>query len=263
MDRRTASNGVVYYASPLLEARGVPHGFSTRIGGLSPPPFDSLNLGNPNGCEIQDNYGRIYENYKLFQSAIGVGKRERCWVHQVHGPTVIDARAGQTFSSGVKADAMVTDDPSRALSVRTADCVPVLLASEDGRLVAAVHAGWRGVIAAAVVHAARMMAVAPTSIVAAIGPSIGIDAFEVGPEVLVQFEKSFGPQTVSRRRDDGKGYVDLRGGIRRQLLQLGIPDDRIDLSGRCTARDGDEFFSHRREHGVTGRMASIISPASP
>src|SRR3982751_6557496 len=105
MERRVATNGVAYYASPLLEAGGVPHGFSTRVGGISPAPFDALNLGNPNGCEVQDNYARIYENYKLFQSAIGIGnQRERCWVHQVHGPVVIDARKGEKFASGVKAD---------------------------------------------------------------------------------------------------------------------------------------------------------------
>jgi YfiH family protein len=259
MDRRTASNGVVFYASPLLEARGVPHGFSTRVGGLSPAPFDSLNLGNPNGCEIQDNYARIYENYKLLQAAIGIGAgHERCWVHQVHGPIVIDARRGQAFASGVKADAMVSDDPNRALSVRTADCVPILLASDDGRTVAAVHAGWRGVIAEAVIHAVKTMGNGGR-IVAAIGPCIGIDAFEVGPEVLEQFERSFGFEKVSRRRDDGKGQVDLRAGVRQQLLSIGVSEDRIELSDRCTARDADEFFSHRREHGVTGRMASIIS----
>ena len=227
--------------------------------GSRPPPFDSLNLGNPNGCDVQDDYARIYQNYKLFQAAIGVEGRERCWVHQVHGPVVIDARRDQPFTGGVKADAMVSDHPNRALSVRTADCVPILLASDDGQTVAAVHAGWRGVIAEAVVHAARM--IGAKSLVAAIGPCIGIDAFEVGGEVLEQFENAFGRDVVSRRREDGKGHVDLRAGVRQHLLQLGIPEDRIDISDRCSARHANEFFSHRREHGVTGRMASIISPA--
>jgi copper oxidase (laccase) domain-containing protein len=90
MERRIATNGVVYYASPLLETRGVPHAFSTRLGGTSPPPFDSLNLGNPSGCDVQDDYGRIYENYDLLQRAIGVGGRTRCWVHQVHGGDVVE-----------------------------------------------------------------------------------------------------------------------------------------------------------------------------
>src|SRR6185503_140406 len=138
MERRTATNGVVYYASPLLEARGVPHAFSTRLGGKSPPPFDSLNLGNPSGCEVQDDYGRIYENYDLLQAAIGVGGRTRCWVHQVHGGTVVDV--DERFESGVKADAMVSDDPTKILAVRVADCVPVLIATDDGKYVAVIHA---------------------------------------------------------------------------------------------------------------------------
>src|SRR5687767_7608958 len=125
MERRTATNGVVYYASPLLEQRRVPHAFSTRLGGISPPPFDSLNLGNPSGCAAQDDYGRIYANYELLQNAIGVAGRQRCWVHQVHGGTVVDV--DDLFESGVKADAMVTSDARKILAVRVADCVPVLL----------------------------------------------------------------------------------------------------------------------------------------
>jgi copper oxidase (laccase) domain-containing protein len=302
IERRIASNGVVYYASPLLERLGVPHGFSTRLGGKSPPPFDSLNLGNPTGCERQDDYQRIYENFDLFQHAVGVGGRQRCWVHQVHGGDVISVRRGEPFENGPRADALVCDDPKRVMSVRVADCVPVLLASADRRVVAAVHAGWRGVVAGVVANAVEALnSLSPvrrgegwgegraarggeqpftrvhahptplprplpgvagrgSELVAAIGPSIGFDAFEVGPEVLEQFEQAFGGDAPIRRRDDGKGYADLRAAIRLQLLRLGVGDDRIDATDRCTFRDAEEFFSHRRERGVTGRMAAIISP---
>jgi YfiH family protein len=258
MERRVASNGVVYYASPLLERIGVPHGFSTRLGGSSPPPFDSLNLGNPNGCARQDDYERIYANFDRFQSAVGVGGRKRCWVYQVHGGHVVEVERGEPFENGPRADALVSDDPTRVMSVRVADCVPVLLASESGRIVAAVHAGWRGVIAGVVPNSLERMR-APAA-VAAIGPGIGFDAFEVGPEVLKQFEDAFGAEAPIRRRDDGKGHVDLRAAIRIQLLRAGVAGDRIETTDRCTFRDADEFFSHRREHGVTGRMAAIISP---
>ena len=135
---------MVYYASPLLEHAGVPHAFSARVGGVSPPPFDSLNLGNPSGCDVQDDYPRIYQNYDLLQAAAGLTGRTRCWVHQVHGGTVIDTPRGGEFESGVKADAMVSDDAGRILAVRVADCVPVLLATRDGRRVAAIHAGGAG-----------------------------------------------------------------------------------------------------------------------
>src|SRR3954469_2034723 len=104
LHRDVSPDGVVFYASPLPRGAGVPHAFATRLGGISPPPFDSLNLGNPSGCDIQDDYPRIYENYALLQNAIGLQTRQRCWVHQVHGGDVI--RVTDTFESGEKADAM-------------------------------------------------------------------------------------------------------------------------------------------------------------
>jgi hypothetical protein len=268
MERRIATNGVVYYFSPLLERRGVPHAFSTRIGGQSPPPFDSLNLGNPSGCATQDDYGRIYANYDLLQAAFRVAGRTRRWVHQVHGGTVVDVADG--FESGVKADAMVTSDRSKILAVRVADCVPVLLATDDGARVAAVHAGWRGIIAGIVPAAAARLRLSccagssereRTRVIAAIGPSISFDAFEVGPEVIDQFRQHFGEDAPLKTRAGGKGHVDLRDAIAIQLKRAGVALADIDISDRCTVRDADEFFSHRRDAGVTGRMAALISPA--
>ena len=260
LQRRTARNGVTYSASPLLESVGVPHAFSTRLGGASPPPFDSLNLGNPNGCEVQDDYPRIWDNYRLLQAAAGCAGRELCRVHQVHGDVVARVRAGAAFDTGVKADALVGDDPGRVLSVRVADCVPILIAADDGRTVAAVHAGWRGVVAGVAVVALREMGVAPERCVAAVGPCIGPEAFEVGGEVLDAFRAAFGDDAPVRRRGDGKGHVDLRDAARRQLVNAGIPGEQIDTTDLCTVHDAGEFFSHRRDNGVTGRMAAIISP---
>jgi len=264
MLQRRTHNDIVYYASPLLEQIGVRHAFSTRIGGVSQPPFDSLNLGNPSGCDVQDSYDTIYRNYDLLQGAIGCAKLPRLWVHQVHGGDVAVARRGATFESGVKADALVSDNPQRLLAVRVADCVPVLLASADGRVVAAVHAGWRGVVAGVVTAAVERMleldaSLEPSQLLAAIGPCISIDHFEVGPEVQAEFERVFGPAAPLRRRDDGKAQVDLRRAIAQQLLARGLSDDRIDTTDRCSYRDRAEFFSHRRDAGVTGRMAALIA----
>ena len=257
MQRRIAENGVVFYDSPLLERVGVPHAFSTRLGGVSPAPFDSLNLGNPNGCDVQDDYERVWDNYRRLQAAAGCGGAELCHVHQVHGAGVVRARAGEPFDTSAKADAIVGDDPARVLSVRVADCVPVLLAGDDGRTVSAVHAGWRGVVARVVAAAVREVG---GDVVAAIGPCIGPDAFEVGPEVLEEFRNIFGGQAPVRHGPGGKGTVDLREAVRRQLLAAGVPAGRIDTTDRCTYRDAEEFFSHRRDHGVTGRMAAVIAP---
>ena len=268
LERFSAPGGVVVYLSPLLRGAGVPHAFSTRLGGLSKPPFDSMNLGNPNGCEIQDDYANIWANYDRLLAAVGCAGRELLRVHQVHGPSVARVRAGEPFDVSTKADALAGDDPRRVLSVRVADCVPVLLATEDGRSVAAVHAGWRGVIAgvvpAAVDELRRIHSESAEEggarLLAAVGPGIGFDAFEVGPEVLDEFRRVFGPEAPVRKKGDGKGRVDLREAIQRQLRKAGVEENAIDVTDRCTFRDAGEFFSHRREKGVTGRMAAVISP---
>jgi purine-nucleoside/S-methyl-5'-thioadenosine phosphorylase / adenosine deaminase len=263
LQRRVSQTGIVYYISPLLEQIGVPHGFSTRIGGVSIAPFDSLNMGNPSGVEKQDEWERIHENYRRLQIAIGFAGKQRCWVHQVHGGDVVRVRRGAEFTCGACADALVGDDPERLLAVRVADCVPILIAAGDGHTVAAVHAGWRGVIARAVPAAVReIRRLTDQPIVAAVGPCIGFDAFEVGTEVVKQFEQSFGADAPVKLNGEAKGRVDLRRAVQLQLLAAGVTSEQIDLSDRCTYRDADEFFSHRRDRGVTGRMAALIAPAA-
>jgi hypothetical protein len=256
----TADNGVVFYYSPLLRAAGVAHAFSTRIGGISPAPFDSLNLGNPNGCEIQDDYDRIWENYRLLHRAAGCHEEKPCRVHQVHGAGVLRVIRGEAFDTSSKADALVTDDPTRVLSVRVADCVPILIASRTGDRVAAIHAGWRGTVGGVVPAAFGELAAghSPQEFVAAVGPCIGYDAFEVGHEVLAEFTRVFGADAPCRSVSETKGRVDLREAIRRQLVGLGFHADQVDTSDRCTFRDAGEFYSHRRDNGVTGRMAAVI-----
>ena len=176
---------------------------------------------------------------------------------------VARVRRGEDFDTATKADALVSDDPTRVLSIRVADCVPILIASAEGSRVAAIHAGWRGVVGGVTMQAFRELAVdrSPTGFVAAVGPCIGFESFEVGSEVLADFTRVFGvdaPCRLCPLGRLGKGYVDLREGLRRQLLALGIPASQIDVSDRCTYRDREEFFSHRRENGVTGRMAALI-----
>ncbi|MCC6423388.1 MAG: peptidoglycan editing factor PgeF [Phycisphaerales bacterium] len=266
LQRETSNQGVVIYYSPLLRARGIAHAFSTRIGGVSKPPFDSLNLGNPNGYELQDRKENIEANYNLLMQAAGCGEHKLVRVHQVHGNCVAQVKQAQGFIFDTQADGLVTDDPMACLSVRVADCVPVLLASGDGRWVGAVHAGWRGVVAGVVPAAVEKLSlsadICSSKVVAAIGPSIGLSAFEVGDEVAKAFGEAFGEQAPVSREGHQKAHVDLRAGIELQLIRAGVPAGRIDTTDRCTYRDEAEFFSHRRENGITGRMAAIIAPAS-
>lgn len=264
LERRIGANGVVYYASKNLDRLGVRHAFSTRIGGLSPPPFDSLNLGNPNGCPVQDDYDRIWKNYQRLTAAIGCGNDRPLRVHQVHGRAVARVEVGRDFNTDCQADAIVSRDPRRAISVRTADCVPILISSGDGRSVAAVHAGWRGIVAGVIAAAVtRLLAedleINPLDMVAAIGPCIGFEAFEVGSEVLDEFTRVFGSAAPISRAIDGKGHADLRRAAEMQLLSVGLQKENIDGTDRCTAHHSEEFFSHRAQRGITGRMAAIIA----
>lgn len=259
LERTISAEGVVTYVSPLLRAIKVPHAFSTRIGGVSPPPFDSLNLGNPSGCDVRDDSDRIKRNYRLLLRAAGCEGRELLAVHQVHGGGGVHVKRGQLHDNDTKADALVSDDPAHVLSVRVADCVPVLLSTTDGRAVAAIHAGWRGVIAGVATTALEILRTHGTDVVAAIGPCIGFDAFEVGLEVLDEFARAFGSDASIRRQADGKGRVNLRECLRRQLVAAGVPNERIDQTDRCTHTHADEFFSHRRDNGISGRMAAVIA----
>jgi YfiH family protein len=265
--RRSFENGVVAYCSEKLQAAGVRHAFSTRLGGISPKPFDSLNLGNPSGAAMQDSYDRIWANYARLLAAIGCPSEPPLRVHQVHSDGVVDVAAGDAFDCSATADAIISDDPARVISVRVADCVPVLLASTDGKIVAAIHAGWRGVVAGVVpVALARLVARGKLGsgkdVIAAIGPCISQSAFEVGPEVVEEFRNLFGDDALVRQRADGKGHIDLRRAIQIQLAKAGVSADQVDVGDRCTFRDADEFYSHRRDHGVTGRMAAVIAPSA-
>lgn len=264
MLKRISHGGVVCYVSPVLDAAGVRHAFSTRIGGVSGGVFQSLNLGNPNGCPIQDDPAHIRQNYRRLMSAVGCEGRALRRAHQVHGATVVRVDSNHEPEHDPKADAVMTEDAGCIASVRTADCVPVLLAAQDGRIVAAVHAGWRGIVAGVVPVAVATLRqtrrLNANAVLAAVGPSIGPDAFEVGPEVVEAFRNAFGDRLPVRPGKDGRSFIDAREAIRLQLLDCGLDPDHIDTTDRCTVRDAQEFFSHRREAGVTGRMAAIISP---
>lgn len=258
--------GPVFYVSPQLREAGVAHAFSTRMGGKSRGPFDSLNLGNPAG-DIRDDRERILDNYRLLETAAGFGDRERIWLHQIHSPRVARVSRKTQHDNSSQGDALTTRDPSFTLSVRVADCCPVLLATDDGKHVAAIHSGWRGTVADVTGVALHDLlnfekngsADSPKNILAAIGPCIGLDAFEIGPEVLAEFERVLGADAPIRKRADGKGHADIRTSIRVALLKAGVPERNIDTTDACTHRDATEFYSHRRENGITGRMAALIA----
>ncbi|MFZ4572850.1 MAG: polyphenol oxidase family protein [Phycisphaerales bacterium] len=255
-------------SAPTLSQLTVPHAFSTRVGGVSLAPFDSLNFGNPS--ELPAGVGRdprecIAANFERAAATLGCAERKILQVHQVHGAVVHVAKRGDAPAppitwGDVKADAIVTDDPGVLAVIRVADCTPVLLASSDGRVVGAVHAGWRGVVAGVLKRAMEeMRALGASAIVAAIGPCIGADEFEVGPEVVEVFRREFGNDPrFAWDVGGGKGRVDLKACLAHQASVGGAV--AVDVLPYCTVRDASLFFSHRRDKGVTGRMIGMIGP---
>jgi len=175
---------------------------------------------------------------------------------QVHSALVIDAAQ---WRPDIEADGLASDKARVRLVVKTADCVPLLLADLRGRAVAAVHAGWRGLAqgigAAAVRFLSDRYEVKPGELVAALGPAIGGCCYEVGPEVAVQFREWFPERNDLERRT----RIDLREALRRQLLAAGIEAGRMDLAEECTCCGGNRFHSYRRDGARAGRMYSEIS----
>ena len=235
---------------------------SLRSGGVSAPPFDSLNLGD----HVGDDPQAVAHNRALFVRALGV---RPVWLHQVHGAHVVDASA-HTDGPPPTADASWTSESGIACVIGVADCLPVLLAACNGGAVGAAHAGWRG-LAAGVVEAAlaavcRAASCGPSDVEVWLGPAIGPDHFEVGEDVLEAFEG--GPHFRACPpgvHPDGRPrwLADLPGLARQRLQSAGVR--RIAEAGLCTVRHPERCFSYRRDR-QTGRMAAAVwlrDPGAP
>lgn len=251
-------------AQAWLHAPGFParHAFTTRRGGVSVGPYASLNLGRVPG----DDPSAVDENRRRVLAAFGADPARTAGVWQVHGTTVVDAADA---GDDVQADAIVATVPGWTLRISVADCVPLLLAAPGRGVVAAVHAGWRGTVAGVVTatldHLRDRAGVEPSELYAAIGPAISGPRYQVGADVADAFSSAGLPSelVVPDRDAPGRWRASVPGAVRWQLGRAGVAAARIHDVGACTASDPDRFFSHRRDHGATGRhWALIASPAS-
>lgn len=266
----TAANGVVILRSPLLEAAGFAHAFSTRLGGVSAAPFDALNLQSPQANarvpagEPRDEDEAIRENHRRFAAAAGLADGAAVAdVSQVHGCAIVPAR--DALRTRPAADAMTSARGGDAILIRVADCVPILIADPRTGAVAAVHAGWRGVvagIAAAALDALRdTLGVAPAECVAAIGPCISTRHFEIGPEVAEELAKADLAECVVAPGVHGpKHHADLVRAVALQLARGGVARANIDAEPPCTYADRARFHSYRRDGARSGRLAALIAP---
>ncbi len=236
---------------------GVAHAFTTRLGGVSGDGGDVMDL-NPGG-----DPAHLAENLSRLRTAIGVSDRAAVLVSQVHGSTVHVPPDTADPADRCEADAIVSGDRGAMLVIRVADCVPVLLSGPGGRIVGAVHAGWRGIVGGVVERAVDVMrdrfGASPGEITAAIGPCISVAHFEVGPEVAEAFESVGLGAAIDRARSE-KAHIDLPAACRAALLRHGVHENRVDITDRCTYRDVKDFFSYRRDSGRTGRLAAVICP---
>jgi len=255
--------GVGYLQCRALDECGfVTHAFCTRWGGVSEGRLANLNFG----VNVGDKDKHLERNRSLLRSAFDLPGHKLVTVSQIHGDRLLiikETLQDKGKSNPLEYDGIITARPGIPIGIKTADCVPVLLADRRRRVVGAVHAGWKGT---ALGIAARAVGVfmegfssTPGDILAIIGPAIGPCCYEVDGAVFNQFNnRREGTSAFTDGREDGKWMLDLSAANRSQLEGAGIPRENIFSADICTSCRRDIFFSHRGEKGDTGRQLSFI-----
>jgi YfiH family protein len=239
---------------------------TTRLGGVSRPPWESLNVG----VHVGDNTAAVFENRTRVRKEAELPS-EPVWLEQVHGTSVVVLDAGNTprtitadqlmDSRRPRADAAVTRQAGVVCAIQVADCLPVLFAARDGSVVGAAHAGWRGLASGVLGATIAAMDVPGDQVVAWLGPAIGPQHFEVGDDVFAAFaatarsDQRAQTEAAFVRKPDGKWLCDLFALARLRLAAAGVT--AVSGGGLCTVTDARRFYSYRRD-GQTGRMAALI-----
>jgi len=241
------------WLTPAWDVAPHVHALSTlRGGGLSVQPFASFNLAQ----HVGDDPEHVRANRALLRAAAKLPS-EPLWLEQVHGIHVAE-HPGLVTAAGLppRADAAVAFEPGRVCVVMTADCLPVVFVDRAGTRIGVAHAGWRGLVGGVLEATVAALQAEPDQLVAWLGPAIGPDAFEVGPEVREAFIARDGAnEDAFVRNATGRFQADLYRLARRALARAGV--HRVSGGGRCTQREAAEFFSFRRDGGRTGRMATL------
>jgi YfiH family protein len=246
--------------SHVLENLGFLHAFTTRAGGVSPAPYETLDFA------LLRNPEALRENLRRLGETVGFDAGKLFQTRQVHGSEVLVAEGDPAGFLTRDADALIAHAGSgAAVAVRVADCVPILLGDRSSGSVAAVHAGWRGIVAGVVARAASSLGRA-RGLAAAIGPCIGACCFEVGENVAREIAAATAPSVIVRRdAAHQKAFVDLRRAVRAQLLAVGLDAEAIEdvpaptsTEGGCT-RCNPSFYSYRRDGDASGRLVGVIA----
>jgi YfiH family protein len=258
---RNDNNGLVTYRFEGLAIEGLGHAVFTRLGGASLGPFATLNVGHTVGdsqAAVAENHARIYRHLGLAPGCVASA-------HQVHGNRIAVVASDGTGQIYPNADGLVTNVPGVALLLRFADCQPILLYDPAHRALALVHAGWRGVVQAIARRAVETMQAAfgtqPADLLAGLGPAIGPCCYTVGDDVAAAMGYAL-PDWKKVMHATKEGWrFDLPTANARQLAAAGVR--HIEEAGLCTSCRNDEFFSHRADHGRTGRFAVVAFLETP
>jgi YfiH family protein len=259
--------GVRLWRSPLLSRfRELTHGLSLRTGGVSAPPFDSLNVA----LHVGDEVANVLGNRRRVAEGLGADLRNWVCAQQVHGDRVHCVTAAEvgrgalSYDTAIpETDALVTAAPNLVLTLFVADCAPVFLYDPQHRAFGVAHAGWRSLAAGIVPKTVEKMqayfGTRTDQLFAAVGPSLGPCCFEVGPEVAGQFD----PSHLVRQPDGTRPHLDPCSVIRRQLVERGVPSERLDAAPPCTKCQQSDYFSHRGSGGSTGRAVALLTTTPP
>lgn len=245
--------------SDLLARSGFAHGFTTRAGGVSTPPFESADFA------LLRNAAALQENQVRLAAEVGFDASRLFQAEQVHGAEVFvstkEDRALGAFrlvnARYPKADALVAREPGETVGVRVADCVPVLVGDKRTGHVAAIHAGWKGIVAEVIKHALAELKGDASDLVAAIGPCIGACCFEVSLEVADRIALGSTQSCIVSTHEPAKAMVDLRRAAAAQLARLGVKE--VEQVGGCTKCEPETYYSFRRDGDNAGRLIGVIT----
>ncbi|MBT3322019.1 MAG: peptidoglycan editing factor PgeF [Anaerolineae bacterium] len=253
-----SNQGVRYFQFENFPS-SIIHAVFTRQGGISPAPWDSLNTGG----SVGDSPANVRENRIRAFDALGRKPESLFDLWQVHGTRAIFVSEPRSADSHEdKGDLIFTDNPEITLYMRFADCTPLLFSDETRGIVGIAHAGWQGTVKGVAIAAINAMrehyGSKPENIQAAIGPSIGVDHYEVGDDVIAQVRESFGKESeFLLPKYDKRRHFDMRKANELQLKQVGVT--QIEIANLCTACHLEDWYSHRAENGKTGRFGALIA----
>ena len=243
-------------SSSLLSREGFSHGFFTRVGGVSSGEFSSLSFATGSGDSIE----HLKENLRIAGALLEVPGSSVFFLNQVHGVGhfIVNEESRQEAAQQTDGDIVLSNTPALAAAIRTADCVPILLACRRTGWVCACHSGWQGCVQGAANTAISLMRKnGATDIIAAIGPHISAHSFEVSEDVAQELV-SASPEKRIADRSREKPHVDLRAMVTSQLMHSGLDLEQIDHVRGCTVIEEERFFSFRRDGNPSGRMLSAI-----